>query len=735
MTRASMRGAAGAALPAAVLSVLATAGMAQSGGTYYVSPQGDNSSSGSESNPWRTLEHAVARLGPGDVLLVRGGHYSERNIDIGVAGTSTAPITIEAYRGERPVLDGGFAEFRVAGNEDWQLVDADKAIYRSTLTYPGADQVYGYFGSANGGYRLVSYEDYGPFSTDNEVYNDQWPFYYVGPGVYWNPSDQRIYARLEHGILQAEMGFAVPSNLDPRQTPMFLFAADQILDFEPGSSNIIVKGLHLEYANNSIEVSSGAHHLVFQDCVLKGGRYHVHVRDGTHHVTFDGVLIQDSIPPWVARTDVKRPSSGRPAHLFQGAGIGLEGSPDSVLIQNCTISDVFDAIYAPEGPTNLSILSNTFERIRDDVVQCGTGAWNVEFGYNRAVHVHSGFSRNGSIPPPLGREGTKFIHHNVFDTSVPHRIGRPDPLGLLHSRYQGPLGDGMGVGTVFGRHNTDSGIEDPWKIYHNTIVAMDDTSNKGIGFSYSASFGRLTRGVPHEVYNNIFVQVSDKYIGRGARVGDLQVYDGNVYHRSSEEVTRPLLYDMTFGTSERHFDDLADFLASPVFDATRQEYSPGWEGSGDEADPILSASYIPAVDGPAARGAVNLLDKNWPGIEGETFRGAIEPTGHEPPSAVAVDDVVDTRVGISVTIEVLANDFPAAGQALEVIAIGQPVSGIVEMNSEGSLRYTPDDGFAGNDCFEYHIADGNGGSDQAEVRVRVKAASNQAPILVELPSN
>ena len=124
----------------------------------------------------------------------------------------------------------------------------------------------------------------------------------------------------------------------------------------------------------------GAHHITIKDCVAKGGRYHVHVRDGAHDVTLDGLQVQDAIPPWVARTDVKQPSDGRPAHLLQGAGIGLEGATDSVLIQNCTIAHVFDAIYAPDTPTNLRILHNTFECVRDDVVQCGTGGWNVEFG-------------------------------------------------------------------------------------------------------------------------------------------------------------------------------------------------------------------------------------------------------------------------------------------------------------------------------------------------------------------
>ena len=46
--------------------------------TYYVSPTGDNASSGSVKAPWRTLTYAAGRLSPGDVLYLRGGLHREK---------------------------------------------------------------------------------------------------------------------------------------------------------------------------------------------------------------------------------------------------------------------------------------------------------------------------------------------------------------------------------------------------------------------------------------------------------------------------------------------------------------------------------------------------------------------------------------------------------------------------------------------------------------------------------
>ena len=75
--------------------------------TYYVAPGGSDSGDGSLTSPWGSLEHALETLHAGDTLLVRGGVYRERitSAEVG-AGTSSAPVTVSAYPGEQPVLQG-----------------------------------------------------------------------------------------------------------------------------------------------------------------------------------------------------------------------------------------------------------------------------------------------------------------------------------------------------------------------------------------------------------------------------------------------------------------------------------------------------------------------------------------------------------------------------------------------------------------------------------------------------
>jgi len=73
--------------------------------TYYAATNGSNSNSGSINSPWKTLNTAIAKLVAGDTLYVRGGIYVE-TVSIWVSGTAALPITISAYPGELPIIDG-----------------------------------------------------------------------------------------------------------------------------------------------------------------------------------------------------------------------------------------------------------------------------------------------------------------------------------------------------------------------------------------------------------------------------------------------------------------------------------------------------------------------------------------------------------------------------------------------------------------------------------------------------
>lgn len=58
------------------------------------------------SNPWRTLDHALANVSGGDTLIIRGGNYAPTvNVHASVSGTQSNPTRITSFTGEGVVID------------------------------------------------------------------------------------------------------------------------------------------------------------------------------------------------------------------------------------------------------------------------------------------------------------------------------------------------------------------------------------------------------------------------------------------------------------------------------------------------------------------------------------------------------------------------------------------------------------------------------------------------------
>ena len=77
----------------------------------YVSPSGSDSSAGTLSAPWRTVQHAFDYARPGDTVCFRGGTYAMTtttgyNQALYRSGTPTSRITFMNYPGEVAIIAG-----------------------------------------------------------------------------------------------------------------------------------------------------------------------------------------------------------------------------------------------------------------------------------------------------------------------------------------------------------------------------------------------------------------------------------------------------------------------------------------------------------------------------------------------------------------------------------------------------------------------------------------------------
>lgn len=614
---------------------------------YHIATTGDDTNNGTSlETAWKTLRHAVrsgTEIAAGDTVYIHGGTYynypgtdysgsiANRVYCIGGDGN---PVTIKNYNGETVIIENGYPEFRTVPNSDWVLVDANKGLYRSANTYgnPGTNGVYGTLGADNSNYILIAYGDYQDINSSNQLFTlTDATGIYCGPGIHWSSSDSYFYIRTQKSDKEVAMGYNIPANSDPRQTTMTLFPYHWLLYIQGTAHDVTFEGLIFKNCSIVCEIAAGAHHINFKNCTITGNKYGIIIKDTVHHVTIDGLSRTIKFPDWVSYSDVKH--NLIPCGNIKGVGIDIQYAANNIEIMNCIFDGGWAANYlglmASAGSGHdIKIHHNVYRNFRDGVIPVGSSYYNIEVSYNKILQCFEGVSFYDS--GNCDQKGTKYIHHNLIDTTTPHFGGRLDPptegfpSGLLSDYYDEGDGrnggDGMIVERPFGMHadnGGDWGGGDPWKVYNNTCISGRDgnmPNNTGLGLSYRIQ--NFPVGIYHEVYNNIFVMVDDGNMLYMPRLDDAsQVYDGNIYYRSFPNPTNPFfsLWRDVYGGASKDFTSLADFRDDVTWVGYTTDYYPaGWEANGVQTDPKLDSNYRPSVDSPARTRRVDISSKGWP---------------------------------------------------------------------------------------------------------------------------
>ncbi|HZI65781.1 MAG TPA: Ig-like domain-containing protein, partial [Thermoanaerobaculia bacterium] len=90
------------------------------------------------------------------------------------------------------------------------------------------------------------------------------------------------------------------------------------------------------------------------------------------------------------------------------------------------------------------------------------------------------------------------------------------------------------------------------------------------------------------------------------------------------------------------------------------------------------------------------------GIDDVAVTGLLEEANCPP---VAEDDSASTPRNTPVTVNVVTNDSDPNGDPLTVTSVTDPPHGSAVNNGNGTVTYTPDSGFVGNDSFGYTVCD------------------------------
>ena len=602
--------------------LLLAGGSTAQAATFYLSPTGNDNNSGTLSSPWQTLAHGLGKLSPGDTLSLRGGTYYLHDYSLSLKGTSSAPILIQSYSGERASIDGGIPDFKNTSSPQWDLINSSIQLYRSKGTF-SASFVRAWM--VDDDIQLVEYSSqanlestyYGPVSGLTPIYE--------GPGIQLR-SDGHIYIRLQYNPndLTDSSGKSIspkPSDTNPNNNRIAVFSSGDIFSLV-GAEYLHFKDLDFSYSKYIFDVQSGTHHIELDGCRVNYGTYGLVVRDNIHDWEIHDCEFNNGFPDYVYWTDVKNGSTDVSEAYPEFQSAVIEGSIPNFYIHNNTFRDAFDSFDIKDGTSNTRIVSNNFIRHHDDVMELGTQLSNVEIANNILWHVGSGISITATSSTSPGHV---YIHHNIIDNSHLERGGRP-------GNYRASNWPVWTTIDPFSSH--DSGNRAVWwKLYNNTIVSRRS------GYNWNGAGPDTITGNPEKyLYNNIFYVIDDRLIYRDDQQSLGSHYDGDILWRQING-SYPFFYN--FGNGGQ-YSSLSDF---------RTKSGTNWEVNGLQIDPGFKVSVIddPTFDpatirdryrptnSPAFIVGISYSGLNWPGTGGVNYRGAVPASvPPAPPSTLRV---------------------------------------------------------------------------------------------------
>lgn len=560
-----------------------------SGPTYFVSGiDGNDDDAGTKESPWRTIASAVKKLQPGDTLVLRSGVYHE-HVSTTLIGTAEKPITIRAYPNELVTIDGGLPEFLHSPQSAWELAPNGAAgEFRSTRIYPDIEEtqsqlrvsLLGLF--ADSLLPLHGYWHHPDLQSDNPYWNiggegktKPDAHVYCGPGLWYDTETERIHCRLAHTKLPGLHDNNYRGETDPRKLPL------------------VVAG----WRHGPVMKLTDCRYVRLQDLVLRGARQHTLDIRGGGNIELDGFtlyggqscLMAEGIvglrvahtafrglaAPWTFRGSLKYRSIE--SRLVRTGGWDSDGASGSNYeFAYCEFTDSVDGVFVG-GIRRVRFHHNLVENISDDAifVTANTGfdgethGGDSHFYQNRFARNLTcfafgvGHGRQKTIETGKQLGGGLWIYRNVFDFRAP----------VMYRWPSGP-DDEQELDSI-GRFGGDHGSPawEPMWIYHNTFLTGEPSRFEYAGTGISAP---VSKGTSRRVFNNIVCQKT------GA------VKDGLPSPSVDFAADGNLIWSVTDGASTTA-TWCRKFRTSPDYEASKQQYAPGWTTNDQFADPQFVA--------------------------------------------------------------------------------------------------------------------------------------------------
>lgn len=268
-------------------------------------PQAEDSGTGAEDRPYRTLGFAMSRLMPGDVLRIAGGTYREALILPRRVWSKDQPTTIEGDRSHPVILLGTDVV------EGWDAAGAGRHLKRQWAEEPQQVLVNGAQLKQIGGTIFMGY----PLRHGHELerlHRSQggiWPARQEGrpedmpPGSFlYDPARRTLHIRTADG--------SVPGRIEVATRP-FLIRGENV-------AGVVVRNIHVRHANTSTTSRQAA-------VTLNGS---ANMLDGVVVEDVDGVGVQ------ISGDD----NTLRNSRITRSGFLGIKARGQRVVIENNEVS-------------------------------------------------------------------------------------------------------------------------------------------------------------------------------------------------------------------------------------------------------------------------------------------------------------------------------------------------------------------------------------------------------------
>lgn len=635
------------------------------------SAKGDDASDGSEGKPWRTINHALPLLVPGDTLYLRGGSYFE-NVYCAIAGTPEKPITLRSYPGELATIDGGLPEFQRDPASAWEPVPAAEGgiegEYRSKAAHKNIRDVVGLFGDSNVGLQTYWYRM--DMLAQNEVWIDNPATMidpiYCGPGLWYDKQSGRIHTRLAHTKLTLPATadhklVQYTGTTDPRKVSMVVAPFDSV-------PLLVSQAMHVRFQDLvfrgggyiTVKLMMGIN-LTFERCNIYAGTYGIWSK-GTGPLTMTDCGVFGMMAPWMWRSEnslyaysgtVYPPFVGdEAAPEIQGASkthakvvtrhisrlpthavVVTEGGYEFETfyhphnhhwdISRCEFTDAHDGIY-PTG-REIRFHHNLIDNIQDDGIYVSSPTPYI----NNNIYVYQNLIRCavcGFGAHSRGGPGGKiYLFRNVIDLRDTLQFGRPTPKNPEGSIIQG--------NAAWLVHNVDN------MLHMEHIYFYQNTTLTPMSHAYGAYTSTMPFGSDpnseRRVFNNICVYYggAKQYpIAMGFKLekGNLAL-DANLHWHADPSVPVPAAEEY-FKSSRTHSLSEANKAHYPAgFDAHSLVGNPKFVSFNTDKRQPVDLRLQP--DSPAVKAGVSLpadwFDPSRPAGSEKPDLGAL-PLGSEP---------------------------------------------------------------------------------------------------------